>query len=390
MIRKVIYLIESPFNKRDFNRFGIKTLIQDGFDVSVWDFTAFLHPALNRLAIPPDRVKFNKLNQFASKKKAIEALSKLEENVFIISILSYNYSTIGIFKTISKKNISYSILGYFFSILEIEGRKANDVLKKILRVTPKKIVRHLTNLPMKLPYSFYGIKPATFGFMGGKITSVIVPLVGSKTKIVYIHSFDYDLYLNEKNDDHFDSESIVFLDQNIPFNTDPISSGVKRLTTSDEYYHSLCKFFDYVEAQTGIEVIIAAHPRSHYEDKGYLFQDRQIKRGNTSRLVKNSKFVITHYTTAINFAVLYKKPIIFITTNAIEKSFRQRAIDTLANYFGQRVINIDRKIDVDLEGEAVIKKEIYNNFLNDFIKVKGTPDVPFWEVVSSHIQSLNI
>jgi hypothetical protein len=43
-IAKIIYLIESPFNKRDYERFGIETFIQDGFEVYVWDFTPFLRP----------------------------------------------------------------------------------------------------------------------------------------------------------------------------------------------------------------------------------------------------------------------------------------------------------------------------------------------------------
>jgi len=42
MIKKVIFLVEAPFNQRDFKRFGIETLMQAGFDVWVWDFTPFL------------------------------------------------------------------------------------------------------------------------------------------------------------------------------------------------------------------------------------------------------------------------------------------------------------------------------------------------------------
>jgi hypothetical protein len=387
MIKKVVYLVGSPFSERDFNRFGIAILIKEGYDVEVWDYSSFLQPALIGIVTPLDFNQFSNLKKFTSKVQAITALSELGKNVFIISILSYNSMTIGIFKAISKNSIPYSVLGHFFSIFENEEIKTNK-MKKLISITPKKIMRQLRYLPARLPYAIFGIKSATYVFMGGSLTKITVPMVDEETKKVHIHSFDYDLYLKESNDGPSANESIVFLDQNIPFNTDPLPLGDKRLTTSQEYFPSLCKFFDKIEAKTGEKVVIAAHPRSYYEDKTYLFQGRKIVRGNTSQLVKDSKFVITHYTTAINMAVLYNKPILFITTNAIEKSFRQKAIDTLADYFNQRVINIDRKTDTDVEKDIMVNEQIYNQFKNDFIKILGTPELPFWKVVSNHIYSL--
>ena len=41
-IKKVIYIIETRFNKRDYDRFGIEILKKNGFEVEVWDFTPFL------------------------------------------------------------------------------------------------------------------------------------------------------------------------------------------------------------------------------------------------------------------------------------------------------------------------------------------------------------
>jgi hypothetical protein len=34
-IAKIIYLIESPFNQRDYDRFGLEIIIHDGFEVYV-------------------------------------------------------------------------------------------------------------------------------------------------------------------------------------------------------------------------------------------------------------------------------------------------------------------------------------------------------------------
>ena len=41
-ITKIIFFIEAHFNQRDYNRFGIPVLLENGFEVEVWDFTPFL------------------------------------------------------------------------------------------------------------------------------------------------------------------------------------------------------------------------------------------------------------------------------------------------------------------------------------------------------------
>ena len=66
-ITKIIYLIGSPFNQRDYERYGVETFIQNGFDVFVWDFTPFLHPQVDRLVIPPDPIEYKNFMRFNSK-----------------------------------------------------------------------------------------------------------------------------------------------------------------------------------------------------------------------------------------------------------------------------------------------------------------------------------
>jgi len=39
MIKRIIFLVEMKFNFRDYQRFGIEILQQNGFSVEVWDMT---------------------------------------------------------------------------------------------------------------------------------------------------------------------------------------------------------------------------------------------------------------------------------------------------------------------------------------------------------------
>ena len=114
--------------------------------------------------------------QFTGKKEAIEAITELEKDAFIISILQHRYSTICIFRAITKKNIPYSVLGPFLSVYECQAGRSHSVLTKLLRVTPTRLAQHLEMLPARLPASFFGIRPATFVFAGGEKTRVTVVL----------------------------------------------------------------------------------------------------------------------------------------------------------------------------------------------------------------------
>ena len=55
-----------------------------------------------------------------------------------------------------------------------------------------------------------------------------------------------------------------------------------------------------------------AHPRSNYEKHPELFKKYKIIKGKTIDLVKNSKLVLMHCSTSVNYAVIYKKPIIIL------------------------------------------------------------------------------
>ena len=53
--------------------------------------------------------------------------------------------------------------------------------------------------------------------------------------------------------------------------------------------------------------------------KENLFEGRKIVFDNTIKLVANSSLVLVHYSTSINFAILYEKPIIFLMNRELEE-----------------------------------------------------------------------
>ncbi len=64
MINRIIFIVEIRFNLRNYRRFGIELLKQNGFKVEVWDATPILNPKLFRDYVPPDIFEYNELVLF--------------------------------------------------------------------------------------------------------------------------------------------------------------------------------------------------------------------------------------------------------------------------------------------------------------------------------------
>jgi len=200
---------------------------------------------------------------------------------------------------------------------------------------------------------------------------------------VYLHVFDYDLFLEqEKIHSMTIMNSTVFLDLYAPFHEDYDICGLPRLITAEKYYPSLCKFFDRVEKDQNTKVVIAAHPRSHYEDHPDYFNKRIVRSGQTIEMVRNTQFVITHDSASFNFAIMYYKPMIFIVTEEMVKNNLTGMVRNMASWFGKEPINIDETLSIDWMKELRVNKEQYDNYINTFIKMKGTEQKHSMQIVA--------
>ena len=133
-------------------------------------------------------------------------------------------------------------------------------------------------------------------------------------------------------------------------------------------------------------MIIAAHPRSHYENFPNLFKGRGCIHGQTIKLIKESKLVLAHSTLALNFANLYFKPVIFLTTSALDRSYKGPHIKEVACWFGKKPIYIDRHDNIDWNLEFKISKSHYENYQRAYIKTDHSEELPFWQIVANRLK----
>jgi len=106
-IKKINLVVEAPFNKRDHKRFGVDTLLMEGFEVSVWDITKMTRS--DKDVRVPDPISFEGLYRFSRPEDLFKAF-KRETNAFFVLLISYRRQVFDIFLAISKNKISYAYL----------------------------------------------------------------------------------------------------------------------------------------------------------------------------------------------------------------------------------------------------------------------------------------
>ena len=84
--------------------------------------------------------------------------------------------------------------------------------------------------------------------------------------------------------------------------------------------------------EINLKIIIAAHPKSDEEGPLDYLGNRLAIIDKTEELIKGSEFVVSGSSTALAFAIIYKKPIFFIYSNETkEDEASYRAINNLSN-----------------------------------------------------------
>ena len=81
--------------------------------------------------------------------------------------------------------------------------------------------------------------------------------------------------------------------------------------------------------------------------------------------------MIAHNSASINYAVLNKKPLIFLMTNQLENSDMFETINSYSKYFEKKKINVSEinydNFNFDKSEYLKINKKLYDKYIKNFI-----------------------
>lgn len=382
---KIVILTEVGFSQRDYFRWGIKK-IQKIFDVKVLDFTKISYPQffeIHKEKIYESR-NYHEINEIKVAKILIDNFKP----AFVFDNMtphSYNSKQIREFLKKRKIKTVHIQSGLVPSIKRKFYEKLHRIFFLILR--PRFFLLKI----MKI------FKNRLSGQDKEKNCEIILisglkglNKINKNKEIIYSHSYDYEFYLDYKknlNSNNFSKKNfIVFLDQYLPSHPGAIMRGEKPKATKQNYYPAINNFFYFLENKFNKKIIIASHPRADYSMKN-PFQNREIIKNKTIELVNNADIVLAHTSTSISFAVLFKKPIIFLTSNEIIKSYDDFRIHSLARELNSVLINIDKfessPENIDLNEISKINNKNYTDYKRNYIKHPYSENISMWDNIAN-------
>jgi len=387
---KIVFLIDRDLDKRYCERYGFDELLQQVIDLEIWDCAQLVQRPASIVSFHAQDI-INKIQDISYIQTFIP-----QDSVYFVDVLS-NPELEFVPKTIRNNG---GLIIRHKGVIPLSAWTPNwfEKIKYVclkIRTSKKKLF-----LLYKLIYRVLRLKfdvgisidrtsrNVDIWMCAGSESKKRISLADESTKIIWTHHYDYDVFLKHGKNVS-DKGYVVYLD-----NADFAHPDIKTLDyhpqlSINEFSKSIEKFLDYVEKQTKCPVVVAGHPRVKKEIIENTYKRKKVVQGKTAELVKGAKMVIAMDSTSINYAVLWNKPLVFITSKEAQRNsfFSMAAIEQI---FKVKPINIDKDFyQTNLFEQAELPKKIYSDYIDRFIKKIGGLDKNRWIILTEQLQLMN-
>lgn len=381
-MKKILILTPGPFLKRDHHRFGID-ILKKNFLVQVLDCTAWIRQSYWKIC----EHKVFRSKEYISiscKQDFLNFVSQTNSSI-VIDRFPINNKTNWMRKLLRKNNCLFVDL--YLNLIPIPERNINQTFTKLFKilVNPKKMLNRLSIFLQQKKYNLIKSNSDIF-IVGGLISSDKL----KNKNVIKAHSMDYDVYLNIKNKTkNSGANYAVFLDEDMVNHPDYILLNQKQPATEEQYYKTLSNFLKKFELETGLKVKIAFHPKRESQKIPILLKDFDYAFEQTAELVMNSSITLAHQSTSLSYAVLFKKPVTLLTSNELTKSWLGPRIENFSKILNSQIINMDNFLNqkLDIKNFLRIDEKKYKNYLDQYLKVPNSPDLPIWEIFTKQIKN---
>ena len=367
-----IYLFYSePFDKLKIKEFDLEFVESIGFDIKI----------INLLFLSNIKYSSDEKKRFLSLKHKNEVFCQsLDEILSILKTINKNdivfYSVAFIdykrfthvIKFFNKNKIRYGIIAnmsspvlYYESIFRriiFSIEKRSLIFSKIIRRLVRKIKKPFFNPNFiitagKTPYLYnnltYGSKPKYFN----------IPALDYQKSLKLDQSVLHTLKNKKYN---------LLIEQGDPFHPDQKHIKQDKINAK-EYYKKIEIFLLELEKKTGLETIIALPPKTNlfFPELLDFFPNRLCFINKTAELIKYSEMVVMQKSTAISFALLFKKPILFFSLLKSGSEFE--IIKKLANFYDEKVYCLEENLSNFSLNKTYSSKK-YNEHIKNFIFYK--------------------
>lgn len=339
----LIFLQYVPLNETLLRLYPMDFLSGRGVPVEYWDISPLYGHAFHGPGIPRPYIR-----RFASWGEFEAALGAPSlAGALLVPGFAYEPKTVSAYRLLSR---SPARLGQIISgVLPLPPNTLGRRLREDLRLLadPGKVARFVLKRAALAARRAGWVRPDEVVFAAGEAARQSA----GGARVVPINHYDYDDWLETRGSDPrlVEPRYAVFLDQFLPFHPDFKLNGIRQNIDPGRYYAALNAFFERLERRQGVEIVVAAHPKADYPENP--FGGRRLFRSATRALVRRCEFAVTNWSTALSYAILDLKPILFFTSDDIARRYRPLRYDLYPPYsasiLGRPIVNLDRPSEED-------------------------------------------
>ena len=376
--KKIVIMVSAPLTSRWASYFCTDELSML-FDLEYWNCAAVAYPAFRGNALERDYVRTpQSITEFE------QLLKELPQDTLIVSDIHMVKQNYGFHKLVSRYFKNRIYVDFWSNLLskmnesETPKPEMKSLKHKIYQIgwlqVLVKFIRYRGDARFKRFYGLYREEQSiNQSILEEKACEnlytnhVITCLPHQKYSINHP---DYEKYLTLQGGKRLIEEPyIVFIDQYYPYHPDfkEVNSEIDCEQLARLYYPSMNHFFDVIEKQTGMKVVIAAHPIADYSVNP--FGGREMFLYKTAELIRDCEYVCMHHSFSISYVALYDKPVCFIANKAVRSSgLCYNGVCGMAKTMNMPIVDSDR-ID-EYRDELFMhiprhRREKYNNCFFD-------------------------
>lgn len=347
---KILFITSSPLHKMHIVDLYINE-ISNMFETEIWDVSPmFLHYGNSDFSEIP---LISTFNEFCNR---LDKFSDGQRIAVITNILIFDLHVV--YKELRKRKIPIISIDKESIIFWMKDNYERRHPDRISETERKKLIIKAFPILRQI-YSYMEYQHAKFDYILGAYNYY----PDSCRRFYRIHNMKYDEYLRtEKKAPVVKGKYILFMDAGLAHL--PMHDNKPNAIDKQEYLEVMNAFFDRVESQFGMPVIIAAHPKSGYKEND--FNRRPIILYKTPELVKYAELVLAHYSTSLIEVVLQKKKVIFMYSEDYMKSDSHTVLETASEY--AHMLNASF-IDVKITGKINVNfdEKAYDAFIENHI-----------------------
>jgi hypothetical protein len=350
-------------------------------------------PANSEKTVAPQRLQQAVVPQ--TQKDFLGLLNDLGEQDIILNAVTLDSESAWIYRALGERKIPYVVisLGAIPSRVRHGWRVVGSV-REWLKLELEELAIRLTGIRNFIrilldPAVNYATLPAPKLWLQGgalqRLASVYFPKPW-RARRIKTHSFDCEAALFSRTKEIPTGNYAVFVDAALVGHPDFVHASAEDAVTPQKYFDGMKKLFGILERQLDMPVIVAGHPRVVYEHSPF---DRPTYYGMTCELVGGSQLVITHCSTALAYAAIFRKRVMFATTNELEKGEFRLLIARASSWFGVKPVNADEVSETSRIEVAAVDERRWSTYELDFVREPAAPPRSIWSSLEMALDDSN-